>query len=103
MSDKIPECYCQTVLAISETVRKAGTLQASSWSFKVAPKVAVLRLFVVVTRQDSNWSMQQDAAEPYALSIVISDRENETVNLYERVSALVQARAQIRERTRARA
>lgn len=89
--------------AVSETVRKAGTLQASSWSFKVAPAAASLRLFVVVTRQDSNWSMQQDAAEPYALSIVISDRENEAVNLYERVSALVQARAQTRERARARA
>lgn len=89
--------------AISETVRKAGTLQASSWSFKVAPAAASLRLFVVVTRQDSSWSMQQAAAEPYALSIVISDRENETVNLYERVSALVQARAQTRERARARA
>jgi hypothetical protein len=88
--------------AISETVRKAGTLQASSWSFKVVPAAASLRLFVVVTRQDSNWSMQQDTAEPYALSIVISDRENETVNLYERVSALVQARAQTRERARAR-
>jgi hypothetical protein len=87
---------------ISETVRKAGTLQASSWSFTLAPKAASLRLFVVVTRQDSNWSMQQDAVEPYALSIVISDRENETVNLYERVSALVQARAQTRERARAR-
>ena len=87
---------------ISETVRKAGTLQASSWSFKLAPKAASLRLFVVVTRQDSNLSMQQDAAESYALSIVISDRDNETVNLYERVSALVQARAQIRERARVR-
>jgi hypothetical protein len=87
---------------ISETVRKAGTLQASSWSFKLAPAAASLRLFVVVTRQDSNWSMQQDTAEPYAISIVISDRENETINLYERVSALVQARAQTRERARAR-
>ncbi len=87
---------------VSETVRKAGTLQASSWPFTLAPKAAALRLFVVVTRQDANWSMQQDAAEPYALSIVISDHENETVNLYERVSALVQARAQIRERARAR-
>jgi hypothetical protein len=46
--------------------------------------------------------MQQDTAEPYAISIVISDRENETINLYERVSALVQARAQTRERARAR-
>lgn len=88
--------------AISETIRKAGTLQASSWSFKVAPAAAALRLFVVVTRQDSNWSMQQNAAEPYALSIVISDRENETVNLYERISALVQIRTQTRERARVR-
>ena len=87
---------------ISETVRKAGTLQASSWSFTLAPKAASLRLFVVVTRQDSNWSTQQNTVEPYALSIVISDRENETVNLYERVSAMVQARAQTRERARAR-
>ena len=87
---------------ISETVRKAGTLQASSWSFKVAPAAAALRLFVVVTRQDSNWSIQQNAAEPYALSMVISDRENETVNLYERISALVQIRTQTRERARVR-
>lgn len=87
---------------ISETIRKAGTLQTSSWSFKLPPAAAALRLFVVVTRQDSNWSMQQNAAEPYALSIVISDRENETVNLYERISALVQIRTQMRERARAR-
>lgn len=89
--------------AIAETVRKAGTLQASAWSFKVAPTTAAsLRLFVVVTRQDLDWSMQKNVVEPYALSIVISDRENETINLYERVSALVQARAQTRERARAR-
>lgn len=88
---------------ISETVRKAGTLQASSWSFKVAPTAESSRFFVVVTRQDTNWSMQKGVAEPYALSIVISDRENETVNLYERVSVLLQARAQIRERARVRA
>lgn len=87
---------------ISETTRKAGTLQASSWSFMLPPRVGSLRLFVVVTRQDSNWSLQQAAAEPYALSIVISDRANETVNLYERVSALVQARAQTLQRARAR-
>jgi hypothetical protein len=87
---------------ISETVRKAGTLQASSWSFTLAPKAASLRLFVVITRQDSNWSTQQNTLEPYALSIVISDRENETINLYERISAMVQARAQTLERARAR-
>ena len=87
---------------ISETIRKAGTLQATSWAFALAPRDASLRLFVVVTRQDLEWSMQKGVAEPYALSIVISDRENETIDLYERVSAIVQVRAQTRERARAR-
>lgn len=86
---------------ISKETRKSATLQSSSWTFKDVSK-GEPKLFVVVTRQDATWSTQQDTVEPYALAVVIRDRENQTVNLYERVTAIVQVRAQARERARIR-
>ena len=88
--------------SISGDMRKPGTLQSSTWTFKIAPRSGQRKLFIVVTRQDANWSIQQDIYEPYALSVVIRDRENTTVNLHERISAIVQARVQERERARVR-
>ena len=88
--------------SISGEMRKPGTLQASTWTFMVAPRSGPRKLFVVVTRQDANWSTRQDADEPYALSVVIRDRENADVNLHQRISAIVQARAQERARARVR-
>lgn len=88
--------------SISSDIRKPGTLQASTWTFQVAPRSGQRKLFIVITRQDANWSIQQDAEEPYALSVVIRDRENTTVNLHEQISAIVQARIQERERARVR-
>lgn len=86
---------------IGKETRKSATLQSSSWTFKDVSK-GEPKLFVVVTRQDATWSTQQDTVEPYALAVVIRDRENQTVNLYERVTAIVQVRAQARERARIR-
>jgi hypothetical protein len=86
---------------IGKEARKPGTLQSSSWTFKDVSRGAP-KLFAVVTRQDATWSVQQDVDEAYALVVVMRDRENETVNLYDRVSAIVQARVRERERARVR-
>lgn len=86
--------------SISGKERKPGTLQASTWTFQVAPRNGMRKLYIVITRQDANWSSQQDSDESYALSVVIQDRENANVNLYERISAIVQARIQERARVR---
>ena len=88
--------------SISGDMRKPGTLQASTWTFQDAPRSGQRKLFIVITRQDANWSIQQDSDEPYALSVVVQDRENVSVNLHERISAIVQARVQERERARVR-
>lgn len=86
--------------SISGETRKPGTLQASTWTFQTAPRKGMRKMYVVITRQDANWSSQQDSEESYALSVVIRDRENVTVNLHERISAIVQARIQERARVR---
>lgn len=86
--------------SISGETRKPGTLQASTWTFQTAPRNGMRKMYVVITRQDANWSSQQDSDEPYALSVVIRNRENVNVNLHERISAIVQARIQERARVR---
>lgn len=87
--------------SISNEDRKFGTLQASTWKFQVSPRLDGKKIYIVVTRQDTNWSEQRDVPERYALSVTISDRENIDVNLYEKISLMVQSRNQ--ERTRIRA
>jgi subtilisin family serine protease len=87
--------------SISNEDRKFGTLQASTWKFQVSPRLDGKKIYIVVTRQDTNWSEQRDVSERYALSVTISDRENIDVNLYEQIALMVQARNQ--ERTRIRA
>jgi hypothetical protein len=79
--------------------RKPGTLQMSTWTFPGAIRDSN-KLFVVVTRQDANWSIVADEQEPYALSVLMRDAENKTVNLYAKVNALLQLRAQERGRAR---
>lgn len=81
--------------------RNPGSLQMSRWSFRDSPRKKS-KIFVVVTRQDEDWSLSKDDLESYALAITIRDTENTTVNLYERIEAMLQARVQERERLRAR-
>lgn len=84
---------------ISNNDRRSGTLQVSRWSFGAKPRNDD-RVFVVVTRQDAPWSLVQGQVEPYALTIVLDDQENNEANLYAQVQAQLQARAQARVRAR---
>ena len=58
------------------------------------------KVFVVVTRQDSPWSDGRDGDEPYAVAVVLADREQANAQLYAQVRAALQARAQARARAR---
>ena len=54
----------------------------------------------MVTRQDAIWSTVKEENEPYALSVVLDDRENNEAQLYAKVQAQLQARARARARAR---
>lgn len=86
---------------LPNSTRKNGTLQISRWTFKQAPSRGD-KVFVVVTRQDSAWSQDEHRAEdePYALAVVLADREQANAQLYAQVQAMLQARAQARARAR---
>lgn len=79
--------------------RKNGTLQVSRWTFRQAPARGD-RVFVVVTRQDSAWSQEEHRAEeePYALAVVLADREQANAQLYAQIQAMLQVRARARAR-----
>ncbi|MDP2073400.1 S8 family peptidase [Hydrogenophaga sp.] len=83
---------------LSGDVRQAGTLQVSRWTFRQRPREQ--KLFVVVTRQDANWSDVTDLDEPYALCVSIKDRDNADSRLYAQMRAMLQARVQLRARAR---
>jgi predicted nucleotidyltransferase len=72
----------------------------SRWEFGAALR-ANQKLFIVVTRQDSPWSLPQDADEPYAITAVLDDSENVHIELYQLVRARLEARIQLRARVRA--
>jgi hypothetical protein len=84
---------------LSNDARKNGTLQVSRWTFKQALANGD-RVFVIVTRQDSPWSDGRDGEEPYALTVVLTDREHPNTRLYAHVRAVLEARAQVRSRAR---
>lgn len=82
---------------ISAEERNPATLQMSRWKFRT-PLGNGKKLFVVVTRQDANWSTATDELESYALAVVLNDKGNATVNLYSKINILLQARARARVR-----
>lgn len=85
--------------SLPNDTRKNGTLQVSRWRFKRA-LASGHKVFVVVTRQDSPWSDGRDGDEPYAVAVVLADREQANAQLYAQVRAALQARAQARARAR---
>jgi len=89
----------QTNRWISNQARKTSTLQVSRWGFRGGLR-AGQRVFVVITRQDNPWSTVQERPEPYALAVVLDDRENPQAQLYAQIRARLQER--IRSRARAR-
>lgn len=84
---------------LSNDARKGGTLQVSRWGFRQGLANGN-KVFVVITRQDSQWSGGNDEQEPYALTVTLADRELANVNLYAEVRAVLEARAQARARAR---
>lgn len=82
---------------LSGEARQAGTLQVSRWKFQQRPRGQV---YVVVTRQDANWSTVSDEPEPYALCVSIADRSNAQSHLYAQVQAILTARVEQRARAR---
>lgn len=81
------------------TLRSWGTAQASTW---IISRERTSRLFLVVTRNDQPWAagITKDE-EPYALSIRISDKENENARLYTEIRTNLQVRQRARARARA--
>lgn len=73
---------------VNKTTRSKGTVQASTWQFKIINKNRrKKKLFVVVTRQDTaQWGNPlAEEYESYALVIFFSDREGENVRLYTQI------------------
>lgn len=84
---------------LTNNERKPCTLQLSRWDFKM-PLRNSEKVFVVVTRQDTNWGNVADGLESYSLAAVLADRENATADLYAQVKTQLEARAQARARAR---
>lgn len=84
---------------ITQDSRSRGTLQSSTWTFTQFNKER--KLFLVVTRQDQPWAQNQvEEKESYALAISITDRENENAQLYQQISAQLQAREHAKQQVK---
>lgn len=80
--------------------RESGTVQADTWTIRrPSSQRSGLRAFVVVTRIDEGWGSDLTLTEePYALAVVLRDRENADARLYAQVQARLRARVQARLR-----
>ncbi|MBI4517853.1 MAG: S8 family peptidase [Deltaproteobacteria bacterium] len=80
--------------------RGAGTVQADTWTVRrVTTQRRAQRLFLVVTRVDESWGREFTLSEePYAIDVVLRDRENVEARLYAQIQARLRARAQARVR-----
>jgi len=82
---------------ISAQLRSRGTVQSSRWTFK--KRNPTEKWFVVVTRQDREWSHPDVLdKEPYALVVTVADRDNEHAQLYTEIQATIAQQVQARER-----
>lgn len=81
--------------------RGAGTLQADTWALRrVSSSRRTQRLFIVVTRIDEAWGRELTLTEePYALVVVLRDRENAEARLYTQIQTRLRTRVQARVRT----
>jgi hypothetical protein len=81
--------------------RGAGTVQADVWTIqRLSPQRRAQKAFIVVTRIDEMWGRSVTMTEePYAMAVVIRDRENAEARLYTQIQARLRARVQARIRT----
>ena len=89
---------------LSETIRSKGTVQASTWTFKMASESRRDgSWFVAVTRNDPPWGTNLSLErEPYALAVVLNDRVGQEIRLRtSRLYAAIEARLRARARVRA--
>ncbi|ANJ59050.1 peptidase S8 [Pseudomonas silesiensis] len=89
--------------SVSTTIRDKGTVQASTWTFKLLQPNT--KWFVVVTRNDRDWGNALcEQKEKYSLVVTVTDHENIEATLYAdiqlRLQEMARAREQERERTR---
>lgn len=80
--------------------RGVGTVQMDRWRFRQpSAQRRQERLFVVVTRNDHPWAREITlTAEPYALVVVVRDRENANARIYTQIQARLAARVRPRVR-----
>lgn len=87
---------------ISAQMRNHGTVQSSKWTFQ--QRKPTEKWFVVVTRQDKDWSHPDVLdKEPYALVVTVADRDNVKAKLYTEIQATIALQVQAREQGRERA
>ena len=77
--------------------RSKGTVQSCTWRIKtVSPQRRGKKLFVVVTRNDFNWSKNiLEDEEPYAMVIILRDQEGENVRLYSQIQNMLRLRQRL--------
>lgn len=82
----------------SERDRSRGTVQASTWTFtQPLPAMQTSSWFVVVTRNDPAWGETLSSGrEPYALVVVLADRQAQEPRLHARIETRLRARARAR-------
>ena len=82
----------------SERDRSRGTVQASTWTFpQPSPAMRARPRFVVATRNDPAWGETLSSGrEPYALVVVLADRQAQEPRLHARIEARLRARARAR-------
>lgn len=99
---KVRKDDAETNREITAQLRGRGTVQSSRWTFK--QRKPTEKWFVVVIRQDRDWSHPDVLdQEPYALVVTVADRDNEKAQLYAEIQATLTSQIQAREQARPRA
>ena len=90
--------------SLSEEVRSKGTVQSSTWSFKIPSNDTTdASWFVVVTRNDPSWGTSfSSEREGYAVVVKLADRSEVQASLFTQVQLYTRIETQLRERIRIR-
>lgn len=84
---------------ITQTDRSKGTLQCSDYIFKqIYRNLQDLKIYVVITCNDHEWSDVKYVPEPYALSIRFTDHENADAKIYTALKQKIELKQRSRQR-----